>query len=141
MARLANNGDITISKSTPTTVPMNENTTPTPNALAACPFSAKGRPSKQVATEDGVPGIFNSIAEIKPPEIPPIYNAINIEIPCVDVIVYVTGRNITIAIVAVKPGIEPNIIPTMTPIAINNITKGSLNTFIIPPLKSKYAKW
>ena len=67
---------------------------------------------------------------------------------CVDVIVYVTGRNITIAIVAVKPGIEPNIIPTMTPIAINNITKGSLNTFInpsttifIPPLKSKYAKW
>ena len=29
-------------------------------------------PSKQVATEEGVPGIFNRIAEIKPPEIPPM---------------------------------------------------------------------
>ena len=61
---------------------------------------------------------------------------------------YVTGKNITIAIVAVNPGIEPNIIPTITPIAINNITSGSPNTFInpsitifIPPLESEYAKW
>ena len=52
--------------------PMKENTTPVPSAFAASPFFAIGAPSKQVAIEEEVPGIFNRIAEINPPDIPPI---------------------------------------------------------------------
>src|SRR5690625_2891277 len=64
-------------------VPMAENTIPTPIAFPASPFKAIGLPSKQVAIEEGVPGILSKIAEINPPEIPPIYKATNIEIPAV----------------------------------------------------------
>ena len=52
--------------------PIAENTIPTPRAFIASPFFAIGCPSKQVAMEDAVPGIFSRIAEIRPPEIPPI---------------------------------------------------------------------
>jgi len=44
---------------------------PMPKALPPSPFSAIGPPSKVVATEEGVPGIFNKIAEIRTPEVPP----------------------------------------------------------------------
>ena len=52
--------------------PIAENTMPSPSAFIASPFFAIGCPSKQVAIDDAVPGIFRRIAEIKPPEIPPI---------------------------------------------------------------------
>ena len=54
---------------------------PTPNALPASPRSAIGAPSKVVATEEGVPGIFSRMAEIRPPEVPPTYSPISIPIP------------------------------------------------------------
>ena len=45
----------------------------TENAMLA----AIGAPSKVVASEEGVPGILSRIAEINPPEIPPMYSAIS----------------------------------------------------------------
>ena len=107
IATLANIGDIVTNINNPKIVPIKENTTPTPKAFPACPFAAKGVPSNVVAIEDGVPGIFNKIAATNPPEIPPTYKAINVDIPCIGVIVYVTGKNIIIAIVAVSPGTAP----------------------------------
>ena len=77
----ARSGEIIIRSPTPISVPTSEKVTPVPRAFAPRPFSAIGLPSKQVATDDGVPGIFKSIAEIRPPEIPPIYNATSIDIP------------------------------------------------------------
>ena len=62
-------------------VPKKENTTPVPNALPASPLSAMGFPSKQVATEEGVPGMLSRMAEIRPPEMPPMYRAMSMEIP------------------------------------------------------------
>ena len=80
----ARKGLMTTSSTTPMMVPRKENTTPVPRALAACPFSAMGRPSKQVATEEGVPGMFSRMAEIRPPEMPPMYRATSMEMPWVD---------------------------------------------------------
>ena len=45
---------------------------PTPRARPASPFSAMGPPSNTVEMEEGVPGIFKRMAEISPPEMPPI---------------------------------------------------------------------
>ena len=61
------------------------------------------------------------MAGIKPPETPPMYRPINSDIPAIGSIPYVMGRQIAIAIVAVKPGIEPNTRPKATPMTINNI--------------------
>ena len=82
----ASGGEIKIRASRLMMVPKKENTMPTPSAFPASPFKAIGRPSRQVAMEAGVPGIFSRIAEIRPPEIPPIYNAVRTEMPCVDAI-------------------------------------------------------
>ncbi len=123
-AKLHSTGDSTISRIRPMIVPMKENTTPVPSAFPASPLSAIGFPSKQVATEEGVPGIFSRMAEIRPPEIPPMYSAISMEMPCEEVTEYVTGRNMTTAIVAVRPGIEPKMIPTMVPSATRAMVSG-----------------
>ena len=56
-------------------VPRKLKTTPTPSAFAACPFRTRGCPSKQVATEEGVPGMRRRIAEMRPPEIAPMNRA------------------------------------------------------------------
>ena len=40
-----------------------------------------GEPSKVVATEEGVPGIFSRMAEIRPPEVPPTYSPISMPMP------------------------------------------------------------
>ena len=53
-------------------VPANEKKIPTPKAFIASPFKVKGYPSKHVATDEGVPGIWSRIAEISPPDTPPI---------------------------------------------------------------------
>ena len=95
--------------------PMNENTIPIPKAFPASPLSTIGYPSKVVAMEAAVPGIFNSIAEIKPPEAPPINNPIIIATPFTASNVYVIGRHKATAIAVFNPGTAPNIIPKITP--------------------------
>ena len=95
---------------------------PTPIALPASPRLAIGAPSKQVATEEGVPGMLIKIAEIRPPDTPPTYKPINSEIAAVISMPKVSGMHSATAIVAVRPGIEPKIIPTTTPSEIKAIT-------------------
>ena len=60
---------------------MKEKKIPTPSAFPASPRAARGCPSKQVATEEGVPGIRSNIAETSPPEIPPMYNPMSSAMP------------------------------------------------------------
>ena len=74
--------------------------------------------------EEAVPGILSSIADINPPEAAPIYNPIRRESESIALILNVRGNSIAIAIVPVRPGIEPNIIPTNTPSAIIRIGTG-----------------
>ena len=111
-----------ISAKTLSKPPQNENTMPIPNAFPASPRLAIGDPSKQVATEEGVPGILIKIAEIRPPETPPTYKPINSEIAAVISMPKVSGMQSATAMVAVKPGMEPKIIPTTTPNTIRAIT-------------------
>ena len=80
-AILANVGAMNTSAAILSMVPMKENTTPTPSALTPSPFIIIGPPSKVVATDAGVPGIFSRIAEINPPEVPPMYNATSSDMP------------------------------------------------------------
>ena len=68
----ASNGLMNINASIPRIEPMNEYRIPTPNARPASPFSAIGPPSNTVEIDEGVPGIFRSIAEMSPPDIPPM---------------------------------------------------------------------
>ena len=77
MATRAIWGAMNISKIVENTVPMKLNTTPRPRALAAWPFLTIGWPSKQVATEEGVPGMCSRMAEMRPPEMAPMNSAIN----------------------------------------------------------------
>jgi hypothetical protein len=72
MATLARRGETTTSTATPSSVPRKEKTIPAPRAFPASPFFAMGLPSKHVATEDGVPGMFRRMADMSPPEMPPI---------------------------------------------------------------------
>ena len=81
IAMLARAGEIPTRASRLRMVPQKENTMPTPRAFPAWPFSASGRPSRQVAIEAGVPGIFSRMAEISPPEMPPMYRAIKVACP------------------------------------------------------------
>ena len=83
-----------------------------------------GAPSNVVATEDGVPGILRRIAEIKPPDVPPTYSAISIAIPFNAPIPYVMGRQSATAMVDVNPGIEPKMMPIITPSAHRRIVNG-----------------
>ncbi len=68
---LESTGARTIKQSQPITEPTREEAMPTPRAFPALPCWARGKPSKQVATEAGVPGILSMMAETKPPEMPP----------------------------------------------------------------------
>ena len=69
---LASTGDAKIITATPISVPTSDANTEIPSAFPASPLRAIGDPSKVVAIEAGVPGILRRIAEIKPPDIPPI---------------------------------------------------------------------
>jgi len=108
--------------------PTKEVRIPTPNALPASPLSAMGPPSNTVAIEEAVPGILSRIAEINPPEIPPIYRPTNSEIPFIGSMPNDIGKNKIIAMEADRPGIEPNTIPTITPAKIKLIQTGFSNT-------------
>ena len=56
----------------PMTPPTRDAKMPVARALPASPRRVMGVPSKQVAMEDGVPGMFSNIADKSPPEIPPV---------------------------------------------------------------------
>jgi len=97
-----------------------------------------GPPSNTVATEEGVPGIFNKIAEINPPDVPPTSMAINIAIPLRGLIEKVKGRQSATPIVEVKPGIAPKIIPSTTPKNIIPIVC-TFKTDVNPSITIKYS--
>ena len=61
--------------------------------------------------DEGVPGIFNKIAAIRPPDMAPMYKAMRRLNPSLASIANVSGRNRETAIVADKPGMAPKIIP------------------------------
>ena len=69
--------------------------------------------------------MLSNIAEIKPPEIPPIYTATRTFIPSDELIEKVKGSINATAIEALNPGIDPKIIPIVTPAIINNNEVGS----------------
>jgi hypothetical protein len=100
--------------------------------LPASPLSAIGPPSSTVAIEDGVPGILSNMADIRPPDIPPMYKPISREIPFIGLMPKDMGRNKTTAIVADKPGMEPKIIPTITPNVIKSKHIGDVITAKMP---------
>ncbi|GHC17384.1 hypothetical protein GCM10008094_03680 [Aidingimonas halophila] len=70
-ATLAINGDIRARTVTLIIPPIMDATIQSPNALPGSPFWAIGNASNVVATEEGVPGIFNNAAGMDPPEIAP----------------------------------------------------------------------
>lgn len=77
MATRAICGAMNISRMVLNTVPRKLNTTPMPLPWRPLSFRARGWPSKQAATLEGVPGMCNRMAEIRPPEIAPINRAIS----------------------------------------------------------------
>ena len=84
-----------------------------------------------MATQEAVPGIFSSMAEIRPPEIPPMYRPMSREMPFIGSMPKDMGRNRIIAMEADRPGIEPNTIPMMTPTKIRAIQAGFSRTMWI----------
>lgn len=52
--------------------------------------------------------------------------------PCVEAMLYVTGRNIAMAMVAVKPGMQPKIMPTVVPMNVQIKQLGLSKTEEIP---------
>ncbi len=69
--------------------------------------------------------MFRRIAEMRPPEIPPIYTATSTFIPSEGGMLNVRGRNRATAIDALRPGIDPKIIPTATPAIMRSNDVGS----------------
>ena len=92
------------------------------SALPASPRAAIGCPSKQVATDAGVPGILSRIAEIRPPDVPPIYRASSSEMPSIGDMPKVTGRNRATPMVTVRPGMAPTMMPTIVPLTMSAMT-------------------
>ena len=76
-AMRAKKGASRISASQPIMQPTRLLVMPTPRALPASPFWARGKPSNVVAMEAGVPGMPSRMAVTRPPEMPPIYTPIS----------------------------------------------------------------
>jgi hypothetical protein len=74
--------------------------------------------------EAGVPGMRSNVAAIRPPDMPPTYIPTNMVIALTLSIKNVKGNVRVISIVAVKPGIEPIIIPDATPTKSNDSGRG-----------------
>ena len=98
--------------------PLKDDHTPIPRARPGSPLLAMGKPSKVVATDDGVPGIPVIIPAINPPDNPPTSTLTIVAKPCDAGIPNVNGRVRTTAIAMVNPGIAPAIKPPATPIII-----------------------
>lgn len=75
--------------------------------------------------------MFSSTAEMRPPEVPPIYSPMSNERPCTGSILNVMGRNKATPMVTVMPGMDPNKIPSTVPPKIKNMIF-TVKTDIIP---------
>ena len=95
--------------------PKNDDHTPSPRARPGLPERARGKPSKVVATEDGVPGMPVNMPDINPPDRPPTNTPIMVASPSIAGRPKVNGKVSTTAMVMVKPGIDPAIRPAVTP--------------------------
>ena len=69
--------------------------------------------------------MLRRIAEMRPPEIPPMYTATSTFIPSDELIENVSGKKSATAIDALRPGIDPKIIPTATPAIMSSNEVGS----------------
>ena len=68
--------------------------------------------------------MFSKIAEIRPPEIPPIYTATSIFMPREELMLKVSGSIRATAMEAERPGMEPKMIPITTPAIIRRKDRG-----------------
>ena len=83
-----------------------------PSARPGCfNFVAIGYPSRVVATDAGVPGVFKRIAEMDPPYIAPQYIPRSIRIPPTPWKANVSGNKSAIPMFTESPGIAPIRIP------------------------------
>ncbi len=108
------------------TPPQNDAQTPMPSASPGSPLRARGKPSKVVATEEGVPGMPVRMPAIRPPDRPPTNTPSMVANPWIGVMPKVKGRVSTTAMVMVNPGIAPAINPAATPNTISAMV-GSVN--------------
>ncbi len=99
--------------------PPKDDQTPMPRASPGSPFRAIGKPSKVVATEDGVPGMPVMMPAISPPESPPTSTLTIVASPWDAGMPKVKGNVRTTAIAIVNPGMAPAINPPATPIIIS----------------------
>jgi len=86
-----------------------------PSALPASPLRFMGYPSKVVAAELAVPGVFIKIAVIDPPYMAPQNTPRSIKTPDSPCIFNVRGIIIDNPIIEESPGIEPTKIPIKQP--------------------------
>ena len=118
----ASGGANDMSSTAPTRPPKNDDQTPTPRARPGWPRRAMGKPSKVVATEEGVPGMPNKVPEMRPPEKPPTKTPSMVESPSMGLMPKVKGSVSTIAMVMVKPGIAPATMPASVPTVMSAIS-------------------
>ena len=114
-ANFAIMGDAKARQTRPKIPPKKEEHTATPRASPARPFFAISWPSIAVAEADGVPGIFNRIADNEPPVIPDAYKPSSKHIEVTADRLNVIGNNRTIPKEMVSPGVEPMNKPNTTP--------------------------
>ena len=99
----------------------------------------------------GVPGMRNKVAAIKPPEIPPTYMPISMVMALTLSMKNVRGSVNVISMVAVRPGIEPMMIPDATPMkskskgsgcsrVVKEVIKCSTKNLFQPGLRQIYVK-
>ena len=109
--------------------PENDDHTPMPSASPGWPLRAMGKPSKVVATEEGVPGMPVRMPAMSPPERPPTRTLTMVASPCGAGMPKVNGKVSTTAIAMVKPGMAPAIKPPATPRSM----RARVVTFVISP--------
>ena len=112
---LANGGDKKRSTKPETVAPKTEPTMDALKAFAAFPCCANLYPSRTVAADAAVPGMFNTIAGMDPAYTAAFQIPMRKRTPVSDGKAKVSGRRIVMAAAAVRPGIAPNINPTNTP--------------------------
>jgi hypothetical protein len=76
------------------------------------------------------------MAEIRPPDAPPLYIPRISAMPCIMSILKIMGITRTIAVAALSPGRAPNIIPSSPPKAITSKIDGSRTVWMPFKIKS-----
>ncbi|MNS52303.1 hypothetical protein D3C72_850130 [compost metagenome] len=124
MANSAIRVDTKVSSNTPHSAPIRAELNAAVSASAARPSRAIGYPSKVVATDEGSPGMLNSIEVIEPPNSAPQYMHDNRMIADTGDMVKVSGSNSATPLGAPRPGNTPTRMPSSTPITIRPIWPG-----------------